>query len=197
MASREVCQVEISVLTFGRYRGVAVDEIPVGYLIWILRHWEKPARLARLELERRARVMSGRDALEAQASLGQYQAGLARSIGRHRRPKRSGRRVSRHGDRRDRDRQVSYRQEDKLAERVVVVGAAFDRLKQEFLSKGGDPSACRFDAADYVYDGPGIARSGTELIIASQSENKASPPVGEGCPNAYPVAPSSADEAKC
>ena len=156
MPSGKVCEVEDVVLTFGKYRGVAVDEIPVDYLIWILRHWEKPSRWASLELERRARVMSGRDALEAQAALGRYQVGLARSIGRHRRPKRSGRKASRHGSRSDRDRQVSYRQEDKLAERLVVVGAAYDRLRQEFLDKGGDPRECPFDAGGYIYGGPRI-----------------------------------------
>ena len=170
MPSGKLCEVEDAVLTFGKYRGVAVDEIPVDYLIWILRHWEKPSRWASLELERRARVMSGRDALEAQAALGRYQVGLARSIGRHRRPTRSGRKASRHGSRSDRDRQVSYRQEDKLAERLVVVGAAYDRLRQDFCDAGGDSSECPFDVGDYVHGGPRISWSGDSPTIVPAAE---------------------------
>jgi hypothetical protein len=170
MPSGKVCEVEDAVLTFGKYRGVAVDEIPVGYLIWVLRHWKKPARWAHIELERRARVMSGRDALEAQAALGRYQVGLARSIGRHRRPKRSGRKASRHGSRSDRDRQVSYRQEDKLSEGVVVVGKNYARLTQDFLSQGGDPSECPFDTADYRYAGPRINQNGELSEVVPPTE---------------------------
>ena len=165
MPSGKVCEVEDAVLTFGKYRGVAVDEIPVDYLTWILRYWEKPSRWASLELERRARVMSGRDALEAQAALGKYKSGLGRSIGRHRRPVRSGKKTSRYGSRSERHRQVSYRKEDKLAEGVVLVGEAYDRLNQEFLGKGGDPSECPFDAGGYIYSGPRIDLPREELTV--------------------------------
>jgi hypothetical protein len=170
MQTEKVTQVDNAVLNFGKYRGLPVAEVPVDYLIWGLRKCKKLMRLVFPELDRRAAVMSGRDAMEAQVALGNYKTALGRSIGRNRRPTRSGKKTSRHGSMSDRHRQVSYRQEDKLAEGLTFVGEAYERLRQDFCDAGGDSSECPFDVGDYVYGGPRISWSGDSPSIVPAAE---------------------------
>lgn len=44
----------------------------------------------------------------------------------------------------------------------LAVGSEYDRLLAEFLSLGGDPDSCPFDAGDYRYEGPRL--EGGEIV---------------------------------
>ena len=116
-------------MTFGKYRGLPIRDVPLGYLKWAVEKMKSPPACVVAELERRAGRHGRRAAAKAQGAI----ADLACACAQPGRLKGA----------RSRPRKV------KPINRVrVFIGERYDVERKAWLARGGDPNSCPWDAFD-------------------------------------------------
>lgn len=132
-------------ITFGKYKGVPISEVPVDYLVWALESIRNTPIAVVEELERRGSQMSGGAAFIAQASLGKWKHSRAVKKARRCSGPRSAASPAR---RRDVQRQVASEKLRSLSCGIRITGDCYREAREEWEVGGGDLSSCPFGDAD-------------------------------------------------
>ncbi len=124
-------------MTFGKYRGLPIRDVPLGYLAWAVEKMTSPPRCVIKELERRVRRFVRRDAAKAlhpitdlahpHASPSQVKSAKSRPRSHKANP---------------------------ISRVRVLTGERYDVERKAWLARGGDPNSCPWDAYEAGVDNP-------------------------------------------
>jgi len=140
-----------AIMKFGKFKGIPVNEIEAGYLLWCMENMSPCPLYVLVELERRGygRVLA----------LPQSKSLTKKQIKREKRLRMA-------QERADVQRAVAKQKLDTLRDGVDVVGSDYQRLRDEWELAGGDEHDPPFGED---YEGPSLCwRDGKPMIVASE-----------------------------